>query len=71
MPENRTSVKNVLSRMIRIGFGRISRKDLLTYLFFVLLAAVFWVGVTLHDQDIAIEQMLKQITEMQIQGGAH
>lgn len=71
MPESKEITGSVLKRLLRISLGRINRKDVLTYLFFVFLAAVFWVGVTLHDQDIAIEQMLKQVTEMQIQGSAH
>lgn len=54
-----------LRRLIRISIGRISRKEVLTYLFFVLLAAVFWVGVTMHDQDVAIDKLLEQMSEMQ------
>lgn len=64
MPEKNTN-KGTMKRLLRISIGRISRKEVLTYLFFVLLAAVFWVGVTMHDQNVAIDKLLEQMSEMQ------
>lgn len=55
----------VFKRMLRILMGRINRRDVLTYLFFVFLAAVFWAGVTMHDEELTIESILKQIQKMQ------
>lgn len=64
MPSKRGGV---LRRMLRISLGRISRKEVLTYLFFVLLATVFWIGVTMHDQDIAINSLLEQMSKMRFE----
>lgn len=59
MPEGKK--KRSLSRVLRVTLGRINRKDVLTYLFFVLLAAVFWLGVTLHDQQIEMTKILEEM----------
>lgn len=59
MPEGKK--KRSLSRVLRVTLGRINRKDVLTYLFFVLLAAVFWLGVTLQDQQIEMTKILEEM----------